>query len=302
VTEININTSQRAYFDIYGGTASDVEAVLRQDGVSDVSLSVTQEMANVPVGADSRWSAYIPLDYTGSEQEFSIVWTADVALETVEKIEIFEVVTPYITPEEVASRNGWTLGVDRTRDEVLIAERVARFVIDTYTGTTFGKRAGSVEAYGTDTDLLYVGVPMVSIDSLYEDGVLMIDSTTNRFGYDIELVPQLRSVRLSEPGVNIGESYKPRVIWPTGRFTNGSVYKLVGVIGWKTVPSRVKEAAAMLIQDYLCPDASYRAKFITAVTQQNWKIAYSPQAFIGTGNVVADQILSDFIVPSMMVI
>jgi hypothetical protein len=79
-------------------------------------------------------------------------------------------------------------------------------------------------------------------------------------------------------------------------FKDGNIYTVDGNWGWEEVPAAVKEAAKLLVNDYACADAQYRDRYLTSMTAADWRIQFNSGAFKGTGNVRADQLLSDFVV------
>lgn len=73
------------------------------------------------------------------------------------------------------------------------------------------------------------------------------------------------------------------------------IFDINGVWGYEEVPQRVKEAAKLLVNDYACGDAAYRDRYLTSMTAADWRIQFHSGAFAKTGNVRADQLLSDFV-------
>jgi hypothetical protein len=80
------------------------------------------------------------------------------------------------------------------------------------------------------------------------------------------------------------------------QFANNRDYLVEGHWGWEAVPDAVKEAAKLLVNDYACADAQYRDRYLVSMTAADWRIQFYSGAYLRTGNVRADQLLSDYVV------
>jgi hypothetical protein len=79
-------------------------------------------------------------------------------------------------------------------------------------------------------------------------------------------------------------------------------YTITGDWGYEDVPTNVKEAMLILIEDAICPDSEYRDRYIDSVKTADYQYMYTSNAFRGTGSVIADQLLEPFRRPSLAVI
>lgn len=307
MTEIYINTSRYAYFDVYGVTAAAAPtAVLNRAGATAVNLTVNQEITNLPSTATERWRAYIPLSATTAEGQFTILWSAVVGSEAVSRTDYYDIVTPYATPEQIVDRYGWSLDPTsskyRSRAELEAAERVARYVIDTFTQVAFGGSTRTVTLYGTNTDVLSVGERISAVTQLAENGTIVwkSDGSVTDFGYDIEPTETFQAVRIVSTS-DIAE-YENRLIDPGGKFKEGYRYDITGTFGFSYVPAPVNESALILINDYMSKDAAWRARYMTTVGVRDWTFEFGSGAFSGTGNLVVDQMLAPWLAPWIAVI
>ena len=74
-----------------------------------------------------------------------------------------------------------------------------------------------------------------------------------------------------------------------------SDFKILGQWGYVSVPSEVKQAAAALIQQKLCPDSVYRERFVESIRNENMNIKYNPDTYSNsTGNADADKLLAPY--------
>ena len=72
-------------------------------------------------------------------------------------------------------------------------------------------------------------------------------------------------------------------------------FKVMGQWGYVSVPTEVKQAAAALIQQKLCPDSVYRERFVDGIRNEGTNIKFSPERYkASTGNADADQLLSKY--------
>lgn len=301
--EIYRNTSQFEYLDIANGTADSAPTVkLKRTGLADVTLTPTHITTGLPSGIDDRYQVYVPLLYTQTEGDFTLEWTASVGGEAIVKTDYFTVVTPYIMPEEIARREGWVIGTDQTKADLVIAERLARNIIDWMCGGGFGGRAKTVTVYGQQADVLSLPEPIQSITSVAQDGQVVITSLYNTFGFDLEITETKNGLRIVDAGVNILESESNDPVVSLGQFQNGSRYDITGIFGYPSVPEKVKDAAWLLAKDYLCSDSNWRNKYIKTASTQNWDIDWNGLAWWGTGNAMVDRLLDEWRSPNMLVI
>ena len=74
-----------------------------------------------------------------------------------------------------------------------------------------------------------------------------------------------------------------------------SDFKILGQWGYVSVPNEVKQAAAALIQQKLCPDSVYRERFVDSIRNENMNIKYNPDTYSNsTGNADADKLLAPY--------
>jgi hypothetical protein len=306
--EVYVNSSDYINFYIIGGNATGTPtATIKRPGAMDIALIVsyiTSTDPNVEI-----WQAYLPLSETQVQDVFDIYWAAVVGSESTTQINHIEVVTPYVSADDAIARLGWnpydTNAINyKSYNEVVAAERIARYVIDRYTGKNFGLVSKSIEAYGQQTDSLYLGETIVVFNKLYENGVLVIDRDDPdlKWLYDVEITPTGMALRIVALDVDILEAEWQYVGNISGAFRNGFRYAVDGLYGYAGVPEKVYEATILLINDYLCKDAVWREKYLNHIEVRDWKFTFGPEAFRGTGNLLADQLLQDFVSTNMVVI
>lgn len=183
--------------------------------------------------------------------------------------------------------------------DIEAAEKVARTIINGYTGQKFIQYYGQQEQFGFGSDAIELVEKMVSINRVWENDQLLIDNTTNpaynNFGFNLELSPTKKAIRIINVGWDI--RYDNQVdpsTQGTGRFRNGSRYKFEGIIGWKYVPEDIKIASMLLVGDILANDYNWRNKYLKKVDLSEIAFEMAGGAFNGTGNVTVDNILDQY--------
>ena len=180
--------------------------------------------------------------------------------------------------------------------EIQSAEKLARTIIDGYTMQTFGKYYGTQEQVGTGSDAIELVEKMISLDKVYENGLLVLDNTVspaiNTFGFPLEISPTGKSIRIVNTGwdVRYDNQVDPTVLY-YGRFRDASRYKFTGTIGYKYVPEDIKIAAMLLVNDIIANDFNWRNKYLKKVDLSEISFEMHDGAFNGTGNIAVDNIL-----------
>lgn len=227
-------------------------------------------------------------------------WSYAIDSSSVIQSTFHEILTPYATISDIIDY--YNFGTEphdlnyRPYEEIRNAERLARTVIDGYTGQKFGKRSGSQEVFGNGSDACFMTEPMLNIDRMYENDILVYDKisspSVNQFGFEIMITQTNKTVRIVNAGwdVRYDNNIDPSILY-YGRFRNNSRYKFEGVIGWNYVPSNVKLSAILLAGDYLAHDAAWRIKYLNEISLSEISFKMSAGAFNGTGNLLVDNML-----------
>jgi hypothetical protein len=247
------------------------------------------------------YTVTLPFSLVDKDRKFTINWLFQYnegTAKTYTAKTYVEVVTPYVTVEEIRTALGTMPTM--TDDAVKRVERRIRGVIDNYTGQSFGLYFGKkrVQARG-DEDLL---LPQRLLSIVSVEGAVWNDlsryATRGNGWYLSNATPLYADGSYVSTGV---------ISWPgtTGRrilWKDNVWYTIDGEWGYEDVPYNVKEAALILIEDNVCPDSEYRDRYIDSVKTADYQYMYDPNAFRGTGSVIADQLLAPYIRPTLAVI
>ncbi|QQV92400.1 head-to-tail adaptor [Streptomyces phage MeganTheeKilla] len=261
-----------------------------------------------PTTISGGYRVTLPFSLVDNDGSFVIKWKFNYLeasqTETYQSSTAISVVTPYATIDEIRSATG--LDTETVSDSELIrVERRIRGVIDNYTGQSFGRYVGTKQSIGSGDKELKVQERLVRLDNITGPNIIYSD-------VDVAS-PGLYSVRgdgwyvgFSAPTPSGDYVFENVIRDPDSVYTRGFrdnfVYNITGVWGWDDVPSQVKEAALILIEDELCPQAEYRDRYLKSISGDGWRYEYNPSAYYGTGSVIADQILAPFRYNTMTVI
>lgn len=292
MSEIYKNTSQYVYLDIYGGQADStpVAEIVLSDGSSRTPTVIAD---TPPTGIDDRFYIVLNMADTQNEVDIKVNWSFAMDSVEVNKTDYYSVVTPILTFGEIRE-----IHPNATDEEVIKIELAVRHIIQALTGQVFGNFIGIKDVRGNNANALSLPQKLISLTD--------VDGNTNAPNY-FTIVGDgfyLKHFSWGVPPVKAdyhglhqhvgGVIHNPYHV-NVKEFASSIVYKINGSWGWETVPARVKEAAKLLVNDYACADANYRDRYLTSMTAADWRIQFSSGAFLKTGNVRADQLLSDYV-------
>ena len=278
------------------------------DGAVTVSIYNADDLTNTVIVSSSAvkdtdlgmYTYEINPTVTALNKVIRADWAYSVNSSSTTQSMLYEILTPYTTVSDIIDYyNFGTNPSDlnyRNYDQIAQAEKIARTVIEGYTGQKFGKRAGSQEVFGNGSDACFLTEPMTALYKLYENDILVYDNTQtpvyNQFGFELMITQTGKTIRIVNAGwdVRYDNNIDPSILY-YGRFRNNSRYRFEGVIGWNYVPANVKLAATMLSGDYLANDAAWRIKYLKEVSLSEITFKMSAGAFNGTGNLLVDNML-----------
>lgn len=285
-------------------------------GFSSPTLNIlkdgTQVLAPInPEFGKNYVMAPIPYAATLVDGPLTIVVNFQIDSTRVTKEFTVNVTTPlYADIDEIRD----ALGADEERftdAQLATAERRIRGVINKYTNQDFGRQEGTKKIVGTGESQLRLTDRLAVLTNISGPNVLVNYSQDNQLAvidngsfYDVRGDGYFIGVATSIYGsyAYTNPIRDPDSTWDSGGFIENASYFVTGVWGWESVPSDVKEAALILIEDALCPDSEYRDRYVGNYKAADWRVEYSDRAFRGTGSVMADQLLDSYRRWSMTVI
>lgn len=234
----------------------------------------------------------LPLSLVQSARELRINWKFDYVENSTtyshESNTYVEVVTPLVTVD--IARQELDIPIEVTDEQIRLTERRVRKIIETVTGQVFAAYSGTF--IGTQLPDGSVRLPhkMLSLTSV--NGVAnTLYYVLAGNGWKLAIVYPLK-----RDGFRAGGGEVP-IVDPFAKFRakESTKVSVTGRWGYERVPTDITEAALILIEQQLCPDSLYRERYIKTMTAADMRFEFHPGAYAGTGNVVADQILSRYV-------
>lgn len=260
----------------------------------------------------------IPYTLTNRNRKFKLVWSYTVNFVNGSHTSYVDVITPYTDLSEAIE--DLELGVDpsdpsyKTYHQLMMAEKYARKLIEEYTGQKFYVYDDIAVAYGAGTDVLVLPDRVADLYQLKGNDILLYDATTdpvtnnwihtpmiteNGFGIRVDRTNVLDNT------VYVANGMVPPTIYDDygfGAFRKDVRYTVKAKFGWDAVPDNVQEACVVLMGDYFSKDRKWREKYVKNIQTFDWQFEYNSDAFKGTGNAYADQLLNQYVVNNMVVI
>jgi len=302
LTEIYKNTTQNASLVITGETADTPPTATLVKGEDETVLTVSEPET---VGSIEVWKAYIGLAHTQGGT-FDVVWEFTIDGNPVEKVDSFEVVTPYVSLS--AAKEALALATVSDEDIMRIERRV-RKIINRYCGQSFDLETGTKIVRGQGSENIRLPKRLNKVNSI----------TQHVTGAALE------GYEIRHNGLVLRRSYpsyaSENVVWITNpifnpfydvksdTFWGGSVpfaydveWDITGEWGYHSIPSEVQEAALILMEQYLCSDDLYRQRYVNTMASADFRYSTHDKAWQGTGNAVADYLLRDYVWDAISVI
>lgn len=229
--------------------------------------------------------------------------------------QVVDVVRPYVNiTDAIEILNVGTDVSDpnfKSYNELKIAERYARKLIDAYTNQFFDERYIKETAYGNGTDTLPLRTRCFDWYILRENGVVVIDRglNINNFGYTIKVSDTQYGITVDRTNLLDNIVYTANgMVPPTindsgyGAFKKDCLYTVEHWCGWTHVPPSVEEAALELMKMYFAKDRIWRERYVKKISTTDWDFEYSSEAFGGTGSSYADKLLADYVITQMVLV
>jgi hypothetical protein len=226
-----------------------------------------------------------PLSAVSYDGQIGVSLTLSDGAEQVEQTQYINVTTPYASQSDIDDPDFTTM--DAAKFNRL--ERFVHKIIDTYTGQRFGLRKGSSRLIVSNNTL----VPSERVVSLDSPIIYTGASTTSVAPI---MLPRYYDYKADVP-VMPSAQYNPFYVERRVRELT-----VTGTFGYEFVPFDVREAAVILMEEFGCDESLWRDRYLVSMKSSDWRIQYSPEAYVGTGSVNADQLLGKYITAGPVVI
>ncbi len=241
--------------------------------------------ATKTAGKTGEYTMILPVAMNDEETSINVTWTFTISSQTLVVDEVYQVVTPYIQWSDFYNDFA---SFNKSYEDYLEAEKVARYIINAYCGQDFGKREKTNEVDGSGDSALFLPEKLI-----YLNNVSWYEENTNVIYVDQDIPWETAA-----DGWILRKRYDYYDMDPVRtdktRFTRNHIYYIDGIWGWETVPSAISEAAKILVGSYVCPDVTYRNKYIESIKSGDWRIQFNKNAYEGTGDANVDNILESY--------
>ena len=267
---------------------------------------------------NGNYEVVLPFNITSRNRKLKLVWSYQVQGNAGSNTTYVDVVTPYVNISEAIDALG--IGVDpsdenyRSYDELKLAEKYARKLIENYTNDWFYLYDDAVTAYGGGDDSVQTLYKVNNIHELYANDILLIDNpnNVNNIGYSIIPVSSGYGIKVDR-GDSINRDntvyLANGMVSPTvydigfqGFFRKDVAYRIQGKFGWEFVPDEVNIATIELMKDFFNKDTQWKNKYVKSIQTFDWQFEFDPQVYNGTGNFFVDNILAGYVIKQMLVI
>lgn len=321
MAEIYRNTSQKIFLDLVDEEADATPELVAYLNGSDDGVNIDVIEVTPPEGITQRYSAVISMALTTNDCTLVIKWSFKINGVDVIKTDNFDIVTPYLPLDEIKK----IMPAGSSDDDIHNVESAVRHIINANTGQTFGRYEGSitVEAHGEDALALprrlikITGLSTLTAELDPNATIIVSDGWFLKKGWAHELSNidsdsaywggwDISNALPGEPGYE-KPAHGPIIVAPghagtPTRWRNDYPFKITGIWGYDAIPYPVQEAARLLVNDYGCMNAIYRDRYLQSIRSADWRLQFSSRAWDSTGNVRADQLLSEYVIAEWAVV
>jgi hypothetical protein len=266
----------------------------------------TQEQfasGNAVSAGSNVWNIVLSKEQAKYDRDAKLSLTIGNGTTEVEENYLISIVRPYATATEIAAALELTITSNPTSGNQIKQstlerlERYARTYIDTNIDRFYFEKK-YVNGYGQDSDAINFTDQVKSIYKIYEDELIMYDTTAspqlNEFELDLVISPSKYQIKMVEPGEEINEWVQTRILVAPVAFKKNKDYKFYGEFGWEFLPNDINYATILLVNEYLCTDFNYKARGIASVSNDSFNVKYSETAMSASGNAYIDSILAPY--------
>lgn len=323
MAELYVNRTSPITTKIYwGGEISDADSTVLADvfliNESDPTIETLQgRYTAVKQETDiGTYSINVPVFLFSSPKKFKIVWIYNVLGNSGSHIDFIDIVIPYANISDILE--DLNFGTDpsdpnyKSYHDIQMAEKYARKLIEEYTGQNFYPYSDTIVAYGYGSDILPLPSRLHDLTELYENDVLVYDKTDPSVTWLFTPIISESNfaIRVNKNDMADGLVYSANGLVPptiydqnySGAFKRDYRYVVKGSFGWTSIPDNVEEACITLINDFFNKDRSWRNRYVKKIQTFDWTFEFSGEAFSGTGNAYADQLLNPYVINGMIVV
>jgi hypothetical protein len=285
--------------------------------VDNLTTPVVDAQSVTPVSnGDGTYSYTLAVPYSAAQYDgkLNVVWSNGGSFTRTQPV---NVVTPIVSLARL--KTIYDDGSNPGAGDLYDLENTIRVIIESFCGQGFGYSVGSKTYTGNGSGKIALKQRLFNFQGIlgvyggYESDFVSPTGQTNLNGelnLDRASVagdgwsvlmnwPQYLTVRESPPIelLNIAPSQDGTIRVPNRFYNNrdfGTSYTIYGEWGYDAVPDEVQEAAMLIANDYVTGDSGYRDRYLQILKIQQDSFTYHSNAFTGTGNARADQLLTEY--------
>jgi hypothetical protein len=269
------------------------------DIVSDSNGNISQELPKYFSKFDAKYSLYV----------YSLINEEPDEVVIVDTLSIYR---PYVNPYDLGN-------TEEENEEAIHKERIVRSIIDAITGG-FYYRDDTIETVGLGADFLPVPNRINRVNYVYRNNTKVYDRFASSDVKQDIYVPSIdhAAITIKKDGTYNKLQSAPQSL-PLGASDSFNLYSdtsdpiaaltqirefalfpkdfdyvVTGEFGWPVVPQDVQDATRMLFDDLSCNKLQYVSQYIKEYRTDQFTIKYDDLAVKGTGNMIVDQILSQY--------
>lgn len=235
------------------------------------------------------YNAQLNMLDVAEERKIIVEWTYVIDGVTINKTEHHFVITPYNTIDELKY-----VSPDNISDlDIRAAAEFARNIIDNACGQSFGRKYLTVDVAGSNKPIITLNQNILHIQSISINDEILYQSGESDNLISVSITPTGRGIKIDSTTQPIFED-DGFIVRTEGTFQPDYRYTIKGLFGWDYVPSAIREAHKLLVNDWFCKDAKWRKNYIEQMKSADWNVKFDSRVYGETGNFYVDNLLSDY--------
>jgi len=187
-------------------------------------------------------------------------------------------------------------------------EELARLLIDAITGGFYYKKT-VVETVGLGADYIPIWYKPHKILTVVENNVIVFDHITHNPGLEGATfhITEDKTAITRHVENDYNRRQAAALAFPAGVSDTLDIYGRSSTMfpkdydyifyletGYQVVPSDIKRATDLLIEDIKCGKIDYYKRYVKSYSTDQFKLDYDPKMMSGTGNLIVDKILAKY--------
>ena len=311
---------------IYGGESIDPDGLVavdiyyvEKDPIEQTLTHILQATFNaLKIETDiGAYEVTLPYYLVDTQRQIEARWKYKINGQDIVKTQQVFVTQPYVDLIEVLEELelGWDYNDEnnKTLNELQLAERYARKMIESQTGQHFNSYQDSYVMYGDNSDIMPSPMRVVELKEIYINDVLSYSTYTGQQMNALSVLPKISETKFGikidrgaylDQTVYVANGLVPPMINEVGLgfFRKDTRYVIQAVFGWEHVPNNIQVACVELMKDYFSKDKVWRNKYIKNISTFDWQFEFNSSTFSGTGNNYVDQLLLPYTINKMVLI